>query len=100
LPIKALLPASGSTGRDMDIEIWLEGFEAGGRLQPDRPPYDNGTVEAWSWHRGYIEGAARRMGRRYSDKPPVNLEWPKLPSQRKPRRNVPLGLKPADQQAF
>lgn len=75
----------------MDIEVWREGFEAGKRLQPARPPYDNGTLEAWSWHRGYIEGAAQRMGRCYSDRPPRDVEWPSLPSQRAVRRSHARG---------
>jgi hypothetical protein len=65
----------------MDTNAWDEGFRAGQRLHSLQPPYDSGTLEAWSWHRGFIEGAARRMGRCYSDTPPANVEWPALPRQ-------------------
>ncbi|WP_157272024.1 hypothetical protein [Azohydromonas aeria] len=65
----------------MDTQAWGEGFRAGQRLREHRSPYDIGTLEAWSWHRGYIEGAAWRMGRRYDDMPPAMVEWPPLPRQ-------------------
>lgn len=43
-------------------------------------PYEPGTLEAWSWHRGFIEGAAKRLGRCYSDIPAAGVEWPRLPT--------------------
>jgi hypothetical protein len=65
----------------MDIEAWREGFRAGTRLAPPQPPYASATLEAWSWHRGFIEGAAKRLGRRYSEQPPTDVAWPALPRQ-------------------
>lgn len=64
----------------MDAEAWREGFRAGKRLSQPRPPYGSGTLEAWSWHRGFIEGVAQRLGRSYSDQPPAaDVDWPQLP---------------------
>jgi hypothetical protein len=63
----------------MDTQAWGEGFQVGQRLQGHQPPYDSDTWEAWSWHRGFIEGTAQRLGRPYSDKPAAPMEWPCLP---------------------
>ncbi|MDZ5455805.1 hypothetical protein [Azohydromonas lata] len=62
------------------MQAWREGLRAGRRLHPLQGPYDSGTLQAWSWHWGFIEGAAQRMGRRYSAMPAEALEWPALPS--------------------
>ncbi|WP_157264415.1 hypothetical protein [Azohydromonas aeria] len=77
----------------MDTQAWGEGFRAGQRLRGHEPPYDSDTWEAWSWHRGFIEGAAQRLGRRYSDQPAAPVEWPSLPRHAQ-RHGAPAGPHP------
>lgn len=64
----------------MYTQAWREGFRGGRLLPPSQSPYDSGTLQAWSWYRGFTEGVAQRMGRRYSDMPVEPVEWPALPS--------------------
>lgn len=54
---------------------WKEGFWAGEVLSRTVAPYERGTVDAWSWHRGFIEGVAKCRGRRYSERPPAHVDW-------------------------
>jgi ribosome modulation factor len=43
-----------------DQKAWDEGFHVGKDGQADQCPYPTGSVEAWSWHSGWMEGEARR----------------------------------------
>jgi hypothetical protein len=40
---------------------WQAGFAAGAAGEPGRCPARAGSIAAWSWHSGYVEGAAQRM---------------------------------------
>jgi hypothetical protein len=45
---------------EQNLEIWREGFHSGLMRTDRRCPYQTGTVEAWSWRSGFIEGRAER----------------------------------------
>jgi len=45
-----------------DAKAWEEGFKAG-EQRDSRCPYRAGSNEAWSWHSGFVEGAARPISR-------------------------------------
>lgn len=43
-----------------DRAAWDAGFRAGAAGERTKCPYRHGTVEAWSWEAGFIEGKASR----------------------------------------
>jgi hypothetical protein len=42
-----------------DPKAWAEGFRAGEEGE-SRCPYPAGSLEAFAWHSGHVEGAAKR----------------------------------------
>jgi ribosome modulation factor len=52
-----------------DKKAWDEGFQAGKDGQARQCPSPAVSAEAWSWHRGWREGEARRPK---SDQPPFS----------------------------
>ena len=45
---------------EQDRAAWDAGFRAGAAGERAKCPYRHGTVEAWSWQAGYVEGKASR----------------------------------------
>jgi hypothetical protein len=43
---------------------WRAGFTAGAAGAPGRCPAPAGSVEAWSWVSGYVEGKSKLMSHR------------------------------------
>jgi hypothetical protein len=51
----------------LDREVWNAGFVDGEDGVPVTwCPYPVESTESWSWHSGFIEGAAKRDGFKYS----------------------------------
>ncbi|WP_156901816.1 hypothetical protein [Azohydromonas australica] len=51
--------------RCMDGRAWEEGFHAGQHLGKSCP-YQSDSQEEWDWHAAWLEGAAKKLGMRYS----------------------------------
>jgi hypothetical protein len=46
-----------------DGQIWVEGYDAGLRLDNQPCPYPAESAEAWPWRSGYLEGRAYAFAR-------------------------------------
>jgi len=49
-----------------DSKAWDKGFKAGETSPIAHCPYYPLSLQAWSWHSGFIEGDAKRRGYSYS----------------------------------
>jgi hypothetical protein len=46
---------------------WEAGYAAGAAGEPSRCPHAARSVEAWSWHSGFVESKGTKEGERYDD---------------------------------
>lgn len=56
-----------------DPKAWREGFDAGVAGEARACPYAAGTIEAWSWQSGKIEGDAIMSCNEYVDRYKIGL---------------------------